>query len=48
MLGHAELFRFRATAGVVVHGVEVYAGYQYLDIDRTQTNGLVGGVRVWF
>ncbi len=47
-LGHAELFRFRATAGIVVHGVEVYAGYQYLDIDRIQTNGLVGAVRVWF
>jgi hypothetical protein len=47
-LGHAELFRFRATAGVVVHGVEVYTGYEYFDLDRTQTNSLVGGVRIWF
>ena len=27
-LGHAELFRFRTTAGVVFHGIETYAGYE--------------------
>lgn len=47
-LGHAELFRFRATVGVVVHGIEAYTGYEYFDLDRTQINALVGGVRVWF
>jgi len=47
-LGSAELFRFRTTAGVVVRGVECYTGYEYLDIDRTQINSLIGGVRIWF
>ena len=47
-LGEAELFRFRTTAGVIVHGVEVYTGYEYLDIDATHMNGIMGGVRIWF
>ncbi|MFH1918872.1 MAG: hypothetical protein ABIP48_03150 [Planctomycetota bacterium] len=47
-LQRAELFRFRTTAGVLVRGVEVYTGYEYLDIDATQMNGLMGGVRIWF
>ena len=47
-LGEAELFRFRSTAGLVFHGVEVYTGYEYLDIDTTQLNGLIGGLRIWF
>jgi hypothetical protein len=47
-LGSAELFRFRTTAGVIVHGVEVFTGYEYLDIDRTQVGTLLGGVRIWF
>ncbi len=47
-LGHEELFRFRATAGLTIHGVEAYTGYQYFDLGRTQLNGLVAGVRVWF
>ncbi len=47
-LGSAELFRFHTTVGVVVHGVEVYTGYEYLDLDSTHTNTLLGGVRIWF
>jgi hypothetical protein len=47
-LGEAELFRARTTGGVVVYGVEVYTGYEYLDIDATQMNGVLGGVRIWF
>jgi hypothetical protein len=47
-LGRAELFRFRTTAGVIVHGVEVYTGYEFTDIERTRWNGLIGGVRLWF
>ena len=47
-LGHAELFRFHTTAGVLVNRVETYIGYKYLDIDRTQTNSLLAGVRIWF
>jgi hypothetical protein len=47
-LGQAGLFRFRTTAGVVFHGVETYAGYEYTDIGRTHWNGLIGGVGFWF
>ncbi len=47
-LGHAGLFRFRATGGVVFHGVEVYTGYEYLDIERTHSNSLLAGLRFWF
>lgn len=47
-LGEAELFRFRTTAGLVFHGIETYAGYEYTDIGRTQWNGLVAGLRFWF
>jgi hypothetical protein len=47
-LGSAERFHFRTTAGVIVRRYEVYTGYEYEDIDRTQLNALIGGVRVWF
>jgi len=47
-LGSAEAFHFRSTAGVVIHGLEAYVGYEYRDIDRFQFSGLVAGVRLWF
>lgn len=47
-LGHAGLFRFRTTAGVVLHGVEVYTGYEYLDIEQMHSNSLIAGLRFWF
>ena len=47
-LGQTGLFRFRTTAGVVFHGVETYAGYEYTDIGRTHWNGLIAGLRFWF
>jgi hypothetical protein len=47
-LHHASLFHFRTTAGIVLHGVEVYTGYDYYDVGSTQISGLVGGMRVWF
>ena len=47
-LGHAGLFRFRTTVGVVVNRFETYVGYEYLDIGSTQGNFLIGGVGVWF
>ena len=47
-LGHAGLFRFRTTAGVVFHGIETYAGYEYTDIGCAHWNGLVAGLRLWF
>ena len=47
-LGHAALFRFQATAGVMLNRFELYTGYEYTDIERTHWNGLIGGLRVWF
>jgi hypothetical protein len=47
-LGKAQLLTFRATAGVVFHHVETYAGYEYTDIGREHWNGLIGGLRFWF
>jgi len=47
-LGDAGLFRFRTTAGVVFHGVETFAGYEYTDIGRTHWNSLIAGLRLWF
>ena len=47
-LGRAELFHFRTTVGAVIHGMEAYTGYEYYDVDRTQINALIGGVRLWF
>jgi hypothetical protein len=47
-LGHAGLFRFRTTAGVIYRSVELYSGYEYTDIGTVHWNGLVGGVRLWF
>ncbi|MCE5266462.1 MAG: hypothetical protein LLG00_01055 [Planctomycetaceae bacterium] len=47
-LGQASLFRFRSTAGLVFHGVETYAGYEYTDIGRTHWHNAIAGVRLWF
>ena len=47
-LGHAGLFRFRTTAGVIYRSVELYTGYEYTDIGAEHWNGLIGGVRLWF
>ena len=47
-LGNAELFRIRATGGIIIHGVEAFAGYEYFDLDRTQTGSLIAGLRLWF
>ncbi len=47
-LGSAELFRFRTSLGLIIDRVEVYSGYEYLDIDDSQTGSLMGGIRVWF
>lgn len=47
-LGSSDLFRFRTTTGVIIWGIESYVGYEYLDVDRTQLNSLIAGVRIWF
>lgn len=47
-LGHAGLFHFRTTAGIVVRNIELYTGYEYKGIGSTDWNALIGGVRVYF
>ena len=47
-LGHAGLFRFRTSTGLVFRSLETYVGYEYSDIGSTQNNFFVSGVRVWF
>lgn len=47
-IGSAELFRFRVTGGVIIHGIEGFVGYEYFDLDRSQFGGLIAGLRVWF
>jgi hypothetical protein len=47
-LGHAGLFRFRTTTGISLRNVEIYTGYEYADIGRTQWNALLGGLRLRF
>ena len=47
-LGSADLFHFRTTAGVIIHGFEAYTGYEYYNIDRFQFSGLIAGVGLWF
>ena len=45
---YTDLFRFQTSAGVILNRLETYVGYEYYDIDRTQTNALIAGVGVWF
>jgi hypothetical protein len=47
-LGSAGLFRGRTTLGVHWRRCEFYTGYEYLDIGRTHSNRLLGGVRFWY
>ncbi len=47
-LGHGHLFRFRTTGGITIRGLEVYTGFEYLDVGGTAFNGLIGGVGLSF
>ena len=47
-LGHAGLFRFRTSAGLLLRSLETYVGYEYSDIGSTQDNFFLTGLRVWF
>lgn len=47
-LGEATLIHLRSTVGVQWKQVEVYTGYDYLEIGDTQLDGLVAGVRLTF
>ena len=47
-LGRAALFHARATAGVSLRAIEVFAGYDYYDVGNSQLGGFVSGVRYWY
>ncbi len=47
-LGEATLFHNRTTVGLQFHRAEVYTGFDYYNLEGTQINGLIAGVRLWF
>jgi hypothetical protein len=47
-LGDAFVFRARASAGVLWHGVEAFGGYDLLRIGDVNLHGPMVGVRFWF
>lgn len=47
-LSETSRFHIRSTLGVVVHGWELYAGYDYETIGGVDLYGPVAGVRFWF
>ena len=47
-LGKSELFRFRSTAGIMIHRAEAYVGYEYLNVANTTFNGLISGICIHF
>jgi hypothetical protein len=47
-IGEAWLIHLRSTVGVQWKQVEVYTGYDYLEIGQVQLDGFVAGVRVTF
>ena len=38
----------RGTVGVQLNRATVYTGYDFLDVGRSQTHGLIGGGELWF
>ncbi len=46
-LGQATLFHGRITAGVNYHRLELYTGYDYLDVGQAELSGMVFGMRMW-
>jgi hypothetical protein len=47
-LNHAFLLHLRGTAGVQLKQVELFTGYDYLQLDSSNVHGVVAGVRLWF
>lgn len=47
-LGHATLFHGRASAAVFCHGLEFFAGFDYLRIGAVELQGPLASVRWWF
>jgi hypothetical protein len=47
-LGRAALFHGRATVGVNLRAIEVFAGYDYYDVGNAQLGGFISGLRYWY
>lgn len=47
-VGSAGVSHFRGTLGVMVRGVEIFTGYDFLRIEDTRLQGPLVGVRLWF
>lgn len=47
-LNHAFLLHARGTVGVQMNRMELFTGYDYLQLDSSNVHGLVAGVRLWF
>ena len=47
-LGHSELFHGRATIGWQHRGVELFTGYDHLNVGGVEWGGVVSGLRIWF
>ncbi|MBI1246518.1 hypothetical protein GC197_01580 [bacterium] len=47
-VGSADLFRFRSTLGLQWKRAEIYAGYQYTNVEGIDLDGFVSGMRFWF
>jgi hypothetical protein len=47
-LGSAGVFHARGSVGAIWHGVEVFAGYDYMGIGSVNLQGPMAGLRFWF
>ncbi|GAA4439533.1 hypothetical protein [Bremerella cremea] len=47
-VGSADLFRFRTTLGLQWKRAEVFAGYQYTNLEGIELDGFLSGLRIWF
>ncbi|MFN3150005.1 hypothetical protein [Bremerella sp.] len=47
-VGSADLFRIRSTIGAQWKRAEIFAGYQYTNLEGIELDGFVSGMRFWF
>ncbi len=47
-LGDETLVHGRVTSGLQWRFSEIFIGYDYYEVDQTELNGLVSGLRLWF
>ncbi len=47
-LGDETLTHARLTTGWQWRGAEVFIGYDYYEVDQTELNGFLSGIRLWF